>query len=249
MKNRFIIFQLFFVLIFTKAAFSQTDEVTNQLWVDAIYYYPFAVNYRAKFELGHRSLLNHSDEWQQFVVRPAIEYYPIPFIDILASLGLFYTRQNDASNTREIRPAVGFRLNFLQQRMIIRTNTRFESRNFYYVETKEKEGNWRFRARAELIFPFNNPSIRNPKTLYGLADFEVFADIGDETTERFANRNRLRTGIGWRFDLKWRLEFIYTRQSSFDNFSSSLTTTDNIYRFRLKFQPLRSKQSIQGENN
>ncbi len=58
-------------------------------------------------------------------------------------------------------------------------------------------------------------SIRDPKTLYALTDFEVFADLaGDEVEERFAGSNRFRIRLGWRFDQEWQTEFIYTRQGS-----------------------------------
>jgi hypothetical protein len=78
--------------------------------------------------------------------------------------------------------------------------------------------------------------------LYGLTDFEIYADVaGDEVEERYANRNRFRLGLGWRQDLEWRVEFLYTRQNSKNTLVGDFENSDNIYRIRVKHQPKRNK--------
>ena len=134
------------------------------------------------------------------------------------------------------------RINFFQQKWTLRTNTRLEYRHIHYVETDENLNTLRFRGRIELVYPLTNPSQRDPKTLYGLADFEVFADLaGDEVEERFANKNRFRIGLGWRHDLEWRVELIYARQNSRNTLEGDIVNSDDIYRIRIKYQPLRGK--------
>jgi len=150
------------------------------------------------------------------------------------------TKQKEDFNTVEWRPDIGFRMNFLQQRMTFRTNTRLELRNVRYVETGGVDRTLRFRSRIELLVPINNPSKRDNKTLYALTDYEVFADIaGDEVDERFSYRNRFRLGLGWRQDQEWRVELIFTRQNSRNTLGQEFETSDNIYRIRIKYQPLR----------
>jgi hypothetical protein len=192
--------------------------------------------------VGTQHLVSGDDPWRRLVIKPSIEWYPIPFVDLISELSYIYTKQKTGVNTVEWRPDVGFRLNFLQQRMTFRTNTRFEYRHVHYIETDENLNTLRFRARVELVYPITNRSIRDPKTLYALTDFEVFADLaGDEVQERFAGRNRFRIGLGWRFDQEWRTEFIYTRQGSRNTLEQDFETSDNIYRIRVKYQPLRGK--------
>jgi len=243
--NRQILLLVFFLPIFLhpgKSLWAQTDAVTQQLWGDFTYFYPFATIYRARAEVGRRNLMSDGADWNRTVIKPSIEVYPIPAIDVMSAFGIFITNESVGPNQLELRPDIGFRLNIFQQRLILRTNTRLEYRNIYYNDTTETSRTGRFRSRVELIFPFNNPSVRDPKTLYGLTDYELFVDLsGKPPGERFADRSRFRAGLGWRFNLEWRVELLYTLQKSRDTSSADFQTSDNIYRIRVKFQPLRSK--------
>lgn len=245
LTNSQILSLVFFLPIFfnpVKNLWAQTDGVTQQLWGDFTYFYPFATIYRAKAEIGRRTLLSGGDNWNRTVIKPSIEVYPIPAIDVMSAFGIFITNESVGPNQLELRPDIGFRWNIFQQRLIFRTNTRLEYRNIYYSDTTATSRTGRFRTRVELVFPFTNPSVRDPKTLYGLTDYELFVDLSDEPPgERFANRSRFRAGLGWRFNLEWRVELIYTLQKSKDTSSGDFQTTDHIYRIRVKFQPLRSK--------
>jgi hypothetical protein len=226
------------ILLSVNDGFAQS-ETTTQFWWDATYYRPFAVSFRKILSVGTRHLLG-SNDWNKIFVKPSVEWYPTPFVDVMAELVYLNTKQTNDINTVELRPDIGFRLNFYQQRWILRTNTRFELRNVRYMEIGEVERTLRFRSRVEVVYPITNPSHRDPKTLYGLTDFEVFADLaGDEIDERFSNRTRFRLGAGWRQDLEWRLELVYTFQNSRNTLGEEFSTSDNIIRVRLKYQPLR----------
>jgi len=216
------------------------SETTTQFWWDANFYRPFAVSYRKILSVGTRHLVSGGDPWHKLFVKPSIEWYPIPEVDVMLALIYLGTRQKEGVTTVEWRPNIGFRINFFQQSWTLRTNARLESRNIHYKETNETLNTLRFRVRLELIYPITNPSQRDPKTLYGLTDFEVFADVaGDEVEERFSNRNRFRLGLGWRQDLEWRVELIYTRQNSKNTLEDDFENSDNILRIRVKYQPLR----------
>jgi len=221
---------------------AQNEGVTQQFWSDFNYSYPFATNYRLRALLGRRSLLSGGEPWSQTAIIPSIEMYPIPAIDLLAGFGNFITDKSVDPNKLELRASIGFRWNIFQQRFILRTLTRLETRHFYYRDTTENDQSRRFRARIELIFPINNKSIRVPKTIYILSDYERFVDFGDEVPgERFANKARFRVGPGWRFNLEWRMELIYTLQRSRDTNSADFQSSDSIYWIRVKYQPHRSK--------
>jgi hypothetical protein len=240
MKRR-LAFCILIALFFITEGRSQS-ETNTQFWWDATYYRPFAVSYRKILSVGTQHLVSGGDPWNKLLVKPSLEWYPIPEIDVMSALTYVGTRQSSSRSTVEWRPDLGFRINFFQQRWTLRTNTRLEYRHIHTVETDENTNTWRFRARVEVIYPLTNPSHRDPKTLYGLTDFEIYADVaGDEVEERYANRNRFRLGLGWRQDLEWRVEFLYTRQNSKNTLVGDFENSDNIYRIRVKHQPKRNK--------
>ena len=70
-------------------------------------------------------------------------------------------------------------------------------------------------------------------TRYALADWEWFIPLGDPQ-ERFANRQRIRTGIGYRRNLQWRFEALYTWTRSRDTTDPDFATSDNIVNLRVK---------------
>ena len=232
-----------FVLLGLPLEGTSQDEVTQQFWADFNFDYPFAIQYRARMQVGRQELLSGGDPWKSTVFWPSLEYYPIPFFDIIGGFRYSYTDETNEVDTYEYRPVLGFRLNFLQQKLILRNRTLYEYRSIHYVDSAVTNSS-RLRIRVELVAPFNNPNTRDPKTLYGLTDIEYFIDLDEPVGERFANRWRWRAGLGWRFNIKWRVEFIYALQKSRDTLSDNSETTDNIYRIRLKFQLQRSHPEI-----
>ena len=68
---------------------------------------------------------------------------------------------------------------------------------------------------------------------YLSADWEWFVPLGDPT-ERFANRQRIRAGLGVRRNRNWRFETIYMWTRSRDTTQDSFRTSDNIIDIRIK---------------
>jgi hypothetical protein len=93
----------------------------------------------------------------------------------------------------------------------------------------------RTRLRAETFIPLNKPTMfAGDKLWYTLLDAEAFLVMDQDVEERFANRIRIRTGIGYRINYGLRLEFVYTLQKSRNTLEGNFDTTDNIFRFRIK---------------
>lgn len=77
---------------------------------------------------------------------------------------------------------------------------------------------------------------------YGIVDAEVlFTD--DEINERFANKFRLRLGVGYRLNYSYRFEFIFMNQQSRTGTDEDFTSSDNIFRFRVKHYLRKTKPS------
>ena len=99
--------------------------------------------------------------------------------------------------------------------------------------------------RAEAIIPINRNSFFEDKLWYALTDFEALFTTND-VKERFANRVRIRVGIGYRFSYSLRVEFMYMLQESRYAIDDSFSSSDNIFRFRLKQYFHKSKPSKAG---
>jgi hypothetical protein len=88
------------------------------------------------------------------------------------------------------------------------------------------------------------------KLWYAIVDGESFIVLDQDVNERFANRFRLRAGIGYRISYSFRVEFVYTLQQSKNTIEGDFSTTDNIFRFRLKQYLRKTKPSdVSGTGN
>jgi hypothetical protein len=91
----------------------------------------------------------------------------------------------------------------------------------------------RFRNRLELLVPLNRERLTDDGARYVLADWEWFIPLG-EPDERFANKQRIRLGLGHRQSVRWRLEGIYMWTRSRNTIEEGFATSDNIIDIRLK---------------
>jgi hypothetical protein len=69
-------------------------------------------------------------------------------------------------------------------------------------------------------------------TRYLLADWEWFIPL-DDVAERYANKQRIRAGIGYRRSVRWRFEVLYIWNRSRNTVTDGFTTSDNIIDVRL----------------
>jgi len=81
--------------------------------------------------------------------------------------------------------------------------------------------------------PINKPSITDDGAGYWLADWEWFIPL-DDPEERFANRQRIRGGIGYRRNFNWRYELLYIWTRSRNTIDSGFSTNENIIDVRVK---------------
>ena len=68
-----------------------------------------------------------------------------------------------------------------------------------------------------------------------IADWEWFIPLG-EPDERFASRQRIRAGFGYRHDARWKVEAHYIWGRSRDTADTGFTTSDNIISLGVKHQ-------------
>jgi Protein of unknown function (DUF2490) len=189
--------------------------------------------------------------WWEVEVTPSIEYAVRRWVNLLAEMKTSYTKQTDDDNTFELTTRVGTHFHVFsrdvpttfehrpikserppRRRLVIRDLVRVEQRNLFHT-VGGTDSSWRFRNRIEFQFPLNRAKITNDGAHYLLSDWEWFIPL-DDPKERFANRQRIRAGLGYRHSVHWRFEALYIWTRSRDTTSEPFTTSDNIVNFRLK---------------
>src|SRR5262249_14785273 len=140
----------------------------------------------------------------------------------------------------EITPRLGFRLHLLsnivddvikerrpRHRLVLRNLARVEWRNLYYSDDTPQSSTVRYRERIEMQFPLNRARVTDDGALYVPADAEWFWTQHDPP-ERFANKQRVRVGLGYRWNFAWRLETLYVWDRSRDSAHSAFTTNAHV---------------------
>jgi hypothetical protein len=211
--------------------------------------YPFANSFNIESALVYSTAFT-SPKWRAFDYTPTLEYSILNWLDISAAVTLAYTAQTEDYNTFEFRPMIGTRIHFTpNQRILLRSYLRLEQRNFENLTTKEWDQTYRPRVRFESLIPINRKSYYVDKLWYGIVDVELLF-TKDDVEERFANRFRIRTGIGYRLTSASRFEVLYMLQRSRNGIDEGFSSIDNIVRVRYK-QYLRKHKSpkLEGSGN
>lgn len=218
------------------------QSINEQVWVEYMGNFSMANVYNLENAFSYSTLLN-SPKWRDYSYSATLEWSPTPLVEPLAQLVVTYTNQTDSYNSVEIRPVIGSRFYFTPNRRIqTRLLVRLEQRNFKNLDGDAWTVAYRPRIRAEMIIPISQDSYYKDNLWYGLADAEMLFAT-DDVKERFANRFRVRLGIGYRLNYSFRFEFVYMNQQSRNTITDTFGTSDNIFRFRIKHYLRKSKPS------
>jgi len=186
-------------------------------------------------------------DWRNIDVTPNVEFSPRGWYDLVADTTVGTTKQTDDVTTTEVTPRLGVRFHLFSRklrhrlnerapgrRIVVRNLVRVESRNFFYRGAQTgSDSSVRFRNRLEFQVPLNRDNMSDDGARYLLADWEWFVPLGDPD-ERFANRQRIRTGIGWRQSFRWRFEALYLWTRSRNTIEDGFKTSDHAINIRVK---------------
>ena len=81
--------------------------------------------------------------------------------------------------------------------------------------------------------PLNKERLTDDGARYLLTDWEWFIPLSDQD-ERFANKQRIRAGFGYRRTFAWRFEALYIWTRSRNTIEDDFDTSDNIINIRVK---------------
>jgi uncharacterized protein DUF2490 len=186
--------------------------------------------------------------WASIDATPNVEYGIMPWLDAVGELATSYTVQTDDLKSFELSPRAGARFHLLsrdmskrvrlpdrpsKRRLVIRDLVRVESRNVFYNGDTASSFTWRFRNRVEFQVPLTAEKVTDDGARYLTADWEWFMPLG-EPDERYANRQRIRAGFGYRRNAVWRFEALYIWGRSRNTADDGFSTSDNIVSFRIK---------------
>jgi hypothetical protein len=221
-----------------RAVHAQTD---TQLWANFKFDWikshqvTIAVDAEPKVSLSEPA---GDPDWATLDVTPSLEYRHGEWFDMVGELLVGRTRQTDDLSSTELTPRIGFRLHLLSnlredllkerrptRRLVLRDLLRVEWRNLYYSTDKPDSSTVRLRNRVETLWPINRPRITDNGASYLMADWEWFIPV-DDPAERFANRQRIRAGMGYRHSFAWRFEGVFVWNRSRNTIDEPFSTTD-----------------------
>jgi hypothetical protein len=225
-------------------------QATTQLWGNLTFNWVKSDRLVYELDFEPKGLLDAPEgdpDWRNLDVTPNVEYSPKGWLDLVADTTIGWTKQTDDVNTTEVTPRMGVRLHLFSRaqrfhalerapnrRIVVRDLVRVESRNFFYSSGEtESDSTVRFRNRLEFLVPLNKERITDDGARYLLADWEWFIPL-DDPDERFATRQRIRTGLGYRRSFKWRYEVLYIWTRSRNTIDEGFGTTENILDVRVK---------------
>jgi hypothetical protein len=177
--------------------------------------------------------------WATLDVTPSVEYARGQWFDLIGELYAGWTKQTDDLNSTEITPRIGFRLHLLsnlredlfkerqpKRRLVIRDLMRVEWRNLLYSTDKPDSSTVRFRNRLEMLWPINRQRMTENGASYLTTDWEWFIPV-DDPSERFANKQRIRAGLGYRRSRAWHFEAKYVWDRSRNTIDQPYTSSDH----------------------
>jgi uncharacterized protein DUF2490 len=235
------------LLMCAPAASAQT---TTQLWGNLTFNWVKSDRLVYELDFEPKALLSAPEgepDWRNLDVTPNVEYSLRSWLDLVADTTIGRTMQSDDLDSTEVTPRLGVRFHLFsraqqfhvreqapRRRLVFRDLVRIESRNFFYSGGDvEFESTFRFRNRLEFLMPINKERITDDGAWYWLADWEWFVPL-DDPEERFASRQRIRGGIGYRRSFKWRYELLYVRTRSRNTIDEAFSTSENIIDVRVK---------------
>jgi len=184
--------------------------------------------------------------WATLDVTPTIEYRRGRWFDSVGELLVGRTRQTDDLNSTEVTPRIGFRLHLLsnlrdqigrerlpRRRLVLRDLLRLEYRNLYYSTDDPDSHTVRLRNRLETLWPINRHKITDDGATYVSADWEWFIPM-DDPSERYASRQRIRAGVGYRRNATWTFQTLYVWDRSRNTVDGTFTTSHQAVDLTMK---------------
>jgi hypothetical protein len=237
-------------LLLTLCAPAASAQTTTQLWGNLTFNWVKSDRLVYELDFEPKVLVSAPEgepSWRNLDVTPNVEYSLRSWLDIVGDMTIGRTVQSDDLDSTEVTPRLGLRFHLFsrtrrfrvseqapRRRVVFRDLVRVESRNFFYSGgDTSSDSTVRFRNRLEFLMPLNKERITDDGARYVLTDWEWFVPL-DDAEERFANRQRIRAGLGYRRSFSWRFELLYIWTRSRSAIDEGFSTNENIINVRVK---------------
>jgi len=206
------------------------DDVNDEFRLTLFPYHRITDNLTGFGYLGYVN--NPDNTYQTYYLGYGGSYAFNPSVQLWAGLICTYTDNQGSPDKLELRPFIGPKL-FLPNpwKWNIYNWTRYEYRDIQNRTTMVWTQVNRIRSRFGVEIPLTSlEKAWTPKTWYGMADVEPFYRFDKDELDPF----RIRGGVGYIVNSRFRVEFIYTGQWTRANGTGPLEFTDNIFRLNIK---------------
>ena len=236
-----------FFLIHSSRLYAQIEdeELTYQFWFDYNAKYHVSRKFKVYGDVGYRKI--SPNIWTRYYIRPAVSYFhSIPLksgkhiiITYHLGLGTFFTNTTDTSNLLYIRPFQGVNVQWPTfKRLEINHYVRLEEL-FDYANN-----NWHFGLRVRYmfsgIFHWKNENWNTFNNFYLPFNIEFFWNLLNASPA--SDLIRITPGIGYTFNLKWKLEFSTAYQRTKITVEDNVETNDIVFRLRVFHNIFKSKK-------
>jgi hypothetical protein len=234
------------VLLMPTVAAAQTN---GQLWSEFRFDWIPSKELTLSFDIEPKVLVSKpagDPGWATLDLTPSLELTHGPWIDVLGELLVGRTKQTDDVDSTEVTPRVGVRLHVLsnisesllkervpRRRLVLRDLLRLEWRHLYYSTDQRDASTVRLRNRVEALYPLTRPNLTTDGAIYLTSDVELFWPQHDPA-ERFANKQRIRGGIGYRRSKSWRFEALYIWDRARDSANEGFTDVDHALDIKVR---------------
>jgi hypothetical protein len=231
-------------------------QTNLQLWGDLSLNWIRSDRLAFALDLEPQALVANTDEdatgWRTFGLTPNVEYSAKRWLDVIGELGTGITHQTDGLSSFELTPRAGLRFHVFSRdvppvvgrrvspvelppsrRFVLRDRLLVEQRNLFYNQDEPTSSTLRVRNRIEFQFAINRSKSTDDGARTFLADWEWFLPL-DDPAERFASRQRIRTGFAFRHRFTWRSELVYIWTRSRDTTDEVFSTSDNAISFTVR---------------
>lgn len=201
------------------------------------YRFSFFPYYRIKGDLSGFNEFTYANDPTTQVERyyfgfPQVGYGVNKWLELGGGLRTIYTFNESKSDTLEMRPWIGARLNIQDPwKWHIYNYVRLEYRDTLTLDTSRWSDTFRLRSRLGVEVPLTQRACAwKSKTWYGLADVEALYTFVDPTITPV----RVRTGVGYIVSNRLHLELLYGAQFSRVN-NDGLQYSANQIRLNVRF--------------